>query len=267
MGIKHIVRSVIVDRLPNRYKNEIKRRYFYSCKGDYIKPEVNILKRLCNPEKVSLDIGANRGTFTLYLSKLSRYVYSFEPLPQLSNYLKRNFEGCNVKVENCALGNEKKEVYINVPIVGLKEYDAYSSLVNDFRNEYILREKVTKVDKLIVRQERLDDFNIDNIGFIKIDVEGYEVEVLEGAKKTIRLNMPFMFIEIEQKHNKGRSIYDIFKYIKDLGYYGYFVENKRFINIDTFDINKYQDKRNEGKRNLYINDFVFSPTPIVDDKL
>jgi FkbM family methyltransferase len=228
---------------------------------------VNILKRFCNSKKVSLDIGANKGVFTLYLSKLSRYVYSFEPLPQLSNYLSTVYQGCNVAIINCALGSEKGELYLNIPSVGLKQYDAYSSLVTEFEDKRILGDKVTNVDKIKVKLERLDDFELKDVGFIKIDVEGYEREVLEGATDTIRSNMPVMFIEIEQRHHRETSIYDVFKHITDLGCYGYFVENRKIRNIREFDADLYQDQRNEGRKDLYINDFVFSFEPIVRDTI
>lgn len=266
MGIRRMIRSDLIEKLPNKYQFFIERLYTYHCVRNYVETDVRIMKQLCNPHKNALDVGANQGVFTLFLCKFSSYVYCFEPVPRLGEYLKNRFHGCNVSVENCALGNFNGELYLNIPCVESGKLETRSSLAIDFENEYILGEKVTDVEKIKVNVRRLDDFHINNVGFIKLDVEGFEFQVLEGGKETIKQNMPNMLIEIEKRHHKKDNIYDIFQYIIDLGYFGYFICNKKLRKSEEFDVMKMQNHTNEKSKD-YINNFIFSPSPISNLKI
>jgi hypothetical protein len=66
----------------------------------------------------------------------------------------------------------------------------------------------------------LDSFNIENVSVLKIDVQGYEPKVLDGAKETILKNKPVIFIEVEapQLSIYGWNENDIFSRIEALGY-------------------------------------------------
>ncbi|HUZ11388.1 MAG TPA: FkbM family methyltransferase [Caulobacteraceae bacterium] len=64
---------------------------------------------------------------------------------------------------------------------------------------------------------RLDDFQLPPIGFIKIDVEGHEEAVLQGARETIGRNRPALMIEIEERHNRG-AIERVFDHFRSDGY-------------------------------------------------
>ena len=67
-----------------------------------------------------------------------------------------------------------------------------------------------------------------------------------------------MFIEIEKRYHKETSMYDIFQYVLDLGYWGYFIYENRFQHIEDFDVTLMQDLENKNTGN-YINDFLFTP--------
>ena len=83
-----------------------------------------------------------------------------------------------------------------------------------------------------VKKKKLDSIKFENkIGFIKIDVEGHELEVIEGALKTIKENKPVLLIEIEEKHSK-RMVIDSIKYIKNIGYKCYFEKNKELLQVE-----------------------------------
>ena len=80
----------------------------------------------------------------------------------------------------------------------------------------------------------LDNFKFDGkIGFIKIDVEGHEQHVLEGAVNTINKDMPNLLIEIEKKH-RSDSIEKTFKYLSKLGYKAYTYKNNKLNLITDF---------------------------------
>jgi len=271
MRIRRIIRTNIIENLPKKYRFLFERLYYYYFdKKSNLKTDLQIIKQLCNPAKVSLDIGANDGTITMYLCKFTPHVYCFEPVPRMVDHLKRKFNDCNVTIENCALGNANENLSLSIPRVGSKRYETRSSLIKNFENDFILGEKVTDVEKIRVAVKRLDDFNINNIGFMKIDVEGFEFDVLKGIENTIRREMQNIYIEIEQRHHEKDSIYNIFQYIKKLGYFAYFVDcnnnSKKIRSIEMFDVEKMQKESNE-KTDYYINNFIFSPSPIRNMKL
>ena len=83
-----------------------------------------------------------------------------------------------------------------------------------------------------MKKKKLDSIKLENkIGFIKIDVEGHELEVIEGALNTIKMNKPVLLIEIEERHSK-RMVNESIKYIKNIGYNCYFEKNKELISVE-----------------------------------
>ena len=84
-----------------------------------------------------------------------------------------------------------------------------------------------------VNVKKLDNLQFENpISFIKIDVEGHEIEVIEGAIETINKNKPILLIEIEEKHSKKKVI-DAIKFINTLGYKSYYFNEKELISTAT----------------------------------
>jgi FkbM family methyltransferase len=259
MELRKFIRRSVIDRLPRTYRLAIERQYLYHYYGDdYIGRDVRIIRQLCDRDKNSLDVGANWGLLTLYLSKLSSHVYCFEPVPSLCDGLKAKFQGCNVSVMDYALGNVNSDLSLNIPWIGGKRMDTRSSLANTFNGDVILGDDVTEVENVTVKVKKLDDIGIRNIGFMKVDVEGFEMEVLEGASATIREYMPNLLIEIEQRHHNSRSIHEVFRYLQSYGYVGSFVFRNAVLRLDEFDPGRMQDIENEEKKDLYVNNFIFS---------
>ena len=84
-----------------------------------------------------------------------------------------------------------------------------------------------------VNVKKLDNFQFENpISFIKIDVEGHEVEVIEGAIATINRNKPILLVEIEERYSKKKVI-DTIKFVNALGYKSYYFNEKELINTAT----------------------------------
>lgn len=88
-----------------------------------------------------------------------------------------------------------------------------------------------KVSKRVqVQIETLDNISINNIGFIKIDVEGHELEVINGARETLIKNKPILLIEIEKRHSK-RSVEATIDIINNLGFECFFSNKKDLISV------------------------------------
>ncbi len=78
--------------------------------------------------------------------------------------------------------------------------------------------------EISVQTKPLDEFNFKDVGLIKIDVEGAEDAVLDGAINTIKNNMPVIIIELEDRHSIGTLQRNI-KKLGDIGYQSYFIFN------------------------------------------
>ena len=97
--------------------------------------------------------------------------------------------------------------------------------------------------------------NLENIGLIKIDVEGFEIEVLKGARETLLKNKPAMIIENESVHTKDTN--QLFMIMDDLGYEKYICNSRGELEkIDNFSVEDNQ----KGVKNLninYIQNYIF----------
>ena len=105
-----------------------------------------------------------------------------------------------------------------------------------------------------VSTRRLDSFNLEDVSFIKIDVEGYEEAVLNGAKDTIQKNRPSLLIEIEERHKLGATT-QIPLMLENMRYSGWFLLEGQWHSFSKFEVSKHQ-RVNELS---YINNFVFLP--------
>jgi FkbM family methyltransferase len=118
----------------------------------------------------------------------------FEPLPSNFRILKNNI-GENYTLMNIALGNENKKISMNVETANSGQSSSIlNPLLHLIQYPHIKFETTEDVD-----MKRLDDLDIDLSGFnfINIDVQGYELEVFRGAKKTLH-NIDYIMSEINR---------------------------------------------------------------------
>lgn len=156
-----------------------------------------------------IDIGANIGYNTLMFSDYGT-VHSFEPVYYqiVDMNIKNNNLKNNVFIYNCALSNVECETSMYVPATGCQSatninYGGASLYEHEKLGDY----------KIDVSCKRLDDVYKGIPSIIKIDVEGHELQVLEGALNTIKTHMPMILIEI---HDYETS--EIPKFLEALGY-------------------------------------------------
>ena len=135
------------------------------------------------PRRICIDIGANVGLWSCELVEHFDQVIAFEPVEEFRKCFERNVKKSNYIMHPCALGRE--ESFINMNIV---EGNTGHSHID-----------TSSIGQGTIPLKTLDSFNFDNIDMIKIDVEGFEEEILAGAEQTILRNKPILAIE-QQKH-------------------------------------------------------------------
>lgn len=173
----------------NNFKVRLPAYYYRTFPIDYEKENFTFFKKVSKPGMTCIDIGAHIGLYSVFMSKSGpATVYSFEPTPSSVEVLREtvrvNKASDNVTVVPAAVSDKsgKATFYIdNSPI------SVANSLVNvDFGEKFV--RKGYEVDVVSI-----DDFvlkNNLNVDFIKIDAEGVEVQVLEGARNTFLNNRP-----------------------------------------------------------------------------
>jgi len=195
-----------------------------------------ILNKLILEKNITFyDIGANTGYYGIlaaFLDKQKIKTYSFEPLIEYVNCINESAllnHLDNIKVFNFALGNENKSKQIQLAGSG-------SSLDTNFLDNPNLQTReiqVRKLDDLILEN------NLSLPDFIKIDVEGYEYEVLQGCLETIKKSQPILFIEIAYSLKSLRRKFvnikfeDTFNLLTSLGYKPYYLNNANLIQFST----------------------------------
>jgi hypothetical protein len=103
----------------------------------------------------------------------------------------------------------------------------------------------------------LDEYDIRNVCFIKIDVEGHELDVLKGAARTIDRERPTLLVEIEQRH-LACPMQVVFDYVCEFGYRGFFFHDGGLRSLSEFssDVHQRPFLPNVFARD-YVNNFVF----------
>lgn len=184
----------------------------YKFTGDYnLHPFINLglsekdLEYIKN--KDIIDAGAFTGDTSIPLSKVtSKNIYAFEPFKESFDLLKKNIEDNNIKniiPVNKSLGNINGERTLYLSGNNVQGITSDSNIRT--YNEELKVEEVT-VDEF-VKENNLD------VGYITVDVEGAEMDLLNGAINTIKTQKPILFISI---YHKVSDYYGIIPWIADL---------------------------------------------------
>ncbi|MCP1831760.1 FkbM family methyltransferase [Bradyrhizobium sp. USDA 4532] len=147
-------------------------------------------RRLISPGDLVIDIGAHSGRHTSVFSELvgpTGRVWAFEPLPEVRNAIVPR--DC-LRIYPFALSDRAGTATFTRVEGALEESGLRQKIYNR-------PDLVTKLDKFEVEVRALDDFagELDGLSFIKIDVEGNEIAVLNGARKALAENRPFLSVE------------------------------------------------------------------------
>jgi len=224
--------------------------------------EVNLLPLLVSPGDHVCDIGANRGLYIFWLLRLGAKVAGFEPNPHMVAVLRHRFAAAlkegRLELFDCALSDGAGAVTLHIP----RGYSPLATIDGGLAGASGLA-----MDEVQVPRRRLDDCVGADIAFIKLDVEGHEQKVLDGASRLIAAARPSILVEAEERHRAG-AVASLRQCLEPLGYDGFFVLADGVHPIAEFDPARHQRREalnGDGTGALapftYINNFVFTARP------
>lgn len=176
---------------------------------------LNAALEFVHRKRTAIDIGAHYGSWSRYLSREFRRVYSFEPMPETIACCEKNLAGFrNVVLERAAVGDRTGSVSVGVG--KMYSHPGMETIVS-FEGD--------------TKMVSIDSLNLSNVDFIKIDVEGFELGVLKGARNTLLRDKPVVLFEENVRgpleHNIENG--ECGKFLVSLGATKLAVRNKDFI--------------------------------------
>jgi FkbM family methyltransferase len=231
-------------------------KYKYRARGE---PELALVRHLVEPGTTALDVGASIGMYTAEMARTAGKVIAFEANPQTAAFAAR-VAARNVEVVNVALSSRAGRTTLKIPLNSKGR--AIGELASIDAANPLYASATASID---VAMKRLDDFAIENCSFIKIDVEGHEEAVLDGAAALIAAQRPVLMVEVNEDGNAG-AVQRLAGRLAVLGYGGLFLSRGTLHPIGEFDPARHQDiallnytrhKLPPGRE--FINNFVFVP--------
>ena len=229
--------------------------------GRYGEVELHLLEFLCRRGSDAIDVGANDGSYIHYMRRYARHVVAYEPMPTLATALRRKFPR-GVTLQPIALSDRSGTIELRMPVVDGVVVTGCSTVSDDASAAYPAYEGIE------VPMARLDEAYAGNCGFIKIDVEGHQQAVLDGAVETITRCQPRMLVELEERLSPG-GLGRARAYFDRLGYRGLFVHRGQLKPIERFSVETMQDQSNlpdltaslEARKRFgsYVYNFIFLP--------
>lgn len=213
----------------------------YNCQRVFggLEREMRLLPKLVASDRLAVDVGGNRGSYTYVLSQLCRRVVTFEPIPDCAEVLMSWAEGRNVEIHECGLGDHEDELLLHLPRVNGTLVTTRASLARSDSDGV----------NLPVHIKTLDQFCLTDVGFIKIDVEGFEMSTLKGAENTLRRCRPNLLVEIDFESQTAEQSDATFAWLNNQNYQGHYFDGKNLIQCGA-------DIRS---RHMPVYNFIFLP--------
>ena len=170
--------------------------------GEYQKHQRDTILKFINRTGNAIDIGAHVGFWLKDMCNHFNYVYAFEPIEEVRQCLSRNVTAMNYKTYSFGLG--AKNDVINVNYNPTETGNTHAS----------------KDGNQTITIRKLDDMNLPKIDYVKVDTEGFEIEVLKGGENMIKEYKPFVHVEVKERilKKQGISSNDVEDYLTSINY-------------------------------------------------
>jgi FkbM family methyltransferase len=189
--------------------------------------ELKLLPLFVDPTLLAIDVGGHVGGYTHSLLKLGCRVMTFEANSTLAHNLQRMY-GREADIVWSAVSSTSGWTTLRIP---QESGIATVEHLNDLNGMAVARVEVPCVT--------LDEKVTEPVGFIKVDVEGHELAVLQGAKGILQRDHPVILIEAEERHRRN-AVQSIINQLSPLGYCGFMIDGGRLVGISHFDVNRDQ---------------------------
>lgn len=220
---------------------------------------LDVIKPLLSKKDVVFDVGTNIGTIANWFANRTHHVHGFEPHPdniRLTNEQIQIRKTKNITLSQLALGSEPGKLLLHV-----KNFHGHHSLGDTSASP--------TVEKIEVDVETLDRYcnsnGIEQIDFLKIDVEGFEEEVLKGATTMLKnANVGLVLFELRQSilASIGKNGKDMFAPLLEHGY-KIFTLDGRFLTPDELENPTDADYLAAVDPNIYIPKLGKSSAPVI----
>jgi FkbM family methyltransferase len=221
--------------------------------------EIRFLRDRLRPGQTAVDAGAFKGAYTYWMRRCvgpAGQVIAFEPQPRQVAYLRDVLAAMrydNVTLEPVGLSDAPGQLQLYVPDTGPGAGHGATFVAGKGATgtESAVDVAVTTLDAYFAGRPRGPDF-------IKIDVEGHELAVLEGARDMLSACHPTILIECEARHRPDGDVRPVFDFLASLGYVGSFFLAGGRRPLPEFDPVRHQ--RHEPGKKLppeYVNNFAF----------
>jgi FkbM family methyltransferase len=231
-------------------------KYKYLKRGE---PELWLIRHLVERGTTALDVGSSIGMYAQEMARYARKVIAFEANPAVAEFT-RSVAARNVEVITTALSSSAGRATLKIPLN--PRGHTIDELATIEPGNFLHAGDTATAE---VAMQRLDDLPISNCSFIKVDVEGHEEAMLDGASALIAAQRPVLMLELNDMFNKGVVARVAARYAA-LSYRGFFLSHGKIRPIAAFDPVRDQDEAllKFSRRKLpagaeFINNFVFIP--------
>jgi FkbM family methyltransferase len=218
---------------------------------------VDYLFKTIKPGQTVLDIGAHKGGYLYLMLQLigkNGSIVAFEPQSLLFNYIskmKRILNWENVTIEHIALSDTETETTLFIPTnnVSSKSAPGATILNNRERNDIGFTEKVDT--------DSLDHYcSTHNVApdFLKIDVEGNELNIFKGGMVTLSKHKPRIIVECDAGYVGEAQVLETFALLQSIGYTGSFINGSERLPLTQFNFESYQNRNSDR---FFCNNFIF----------
>jgi FkbM family methyltransferase len=213
--------------------------YLEHIKGEFEPAMVTLFASLLREGDCVLDVGANIGCTSLLFSQVARQVFSFEPSPTTFTLLQKNLaaaEAHNVVAANLGLGNSEGSFELTFA-PNNRSGGFVSNLTTASRGHQV------EAIHIVPGDAYLRGAHIEQVDFIKIDVEGFERHVIEGLADTLARCKPVVVLELNHwclNAFQRTSVPDFFDFLRGVFPYLYAVDGAEVRNLhdpnDSYDV-------------------------------
>lgn len=219
--------KTVFKTLTRRQKMTYGAHLFKALFKQHHKALLQLLRPYISKQDIIFDVGGHAGQMTKIFAKLAPEgrVYTFEPGSYALSILKKVVSFNRLKnVEICpfALSSETKESTLSIPLKKSGSVGFGISHIPTTKKETPSQHLEEKI-KILPLDLFMEQNKIPTLSFLKIDVEGHEMQVLKGAKKTLKVHKPCVMLELntDHLHRSNSSPTEVMDFMKDLGYTPY----------------------------------------------